>query len=510
MTLKKWIISIIVATLFLLPGTEIHASSLENLTRIQESSYAPTFPASTSPAPSTPGKAPYESYNYNYWKEAVPMPAAYLPSRYITGKELGVGEFLEPADLHISAAGLLYVLDTGHQRIVQVNRDWTKAKAISTFDNAGKQDGFANPSGIFTDQEERIYVADTDHQRVVVLSPEGKLVQIIEKPQSEVLPKGFEFFPLKVTVDAAGRVYVVARGVYEGIMQFDEQGAFLGYVGTIKVKRDYADYFWRLVSTKAQRAQMSLFIPTEFSNLDIDHKGFVYATNIDIGSKEPIKRLNPSGEDVLKRFGYYEVAGDIYYRKTVGPSKFVDINVLGDGIYSALDSTQGRVFTYDESGNLLYIYGGHGNQLGLFKTPVAIDHIGERQLVLDRGKGNIAVFEPTAFGFNVNQAVRHHFRGEDTEAEAYWNRVLQLNSNYDLAYSGIGKAKLMQKQNKEALAYFKLGMDRKNYSVAYKRYRREVMQEHFGTGMSLLLTAALAFATYRAIRHWKQRRNLRS
>ena len=76
---------------------------------------------------------------------------------------------------------------------------------------------------------------------------------------------------------------------------------------------------------------MRLFIPTEFSNLDIDGKGFVYATNIDVGSKEPIKRLNPSGEDVLKRFGYFPVAGDIYYRRTVGPSKFVDIKVLGDG-----------------------------------------------------------------------------------------------------------------------------------------------------------------------------------
>ncbi|WP_334075074.1 NHL repeat-containing protein [Paenibacillus sp. A14] len=494
MTAKKWIISALIAAL-LLPSGEIYGSPEP------ASGFAPPAAPVSEPAP-----APYESYNYNYWEEATPMPAAYLPGRSITGKELGVGDFAEPADMHIAASGALYVLDTGNQRIVRIGKNLTEARVISSFDNEGKQDGFANPSGIFTDAEERIYVADTDHQRVVVLSPEGSLVRIIQNPQSEVLPQGFQFLPLKVTVDEAGRVFVVARGVYEGIMQFDERGNFIGYIGTIKVKRNYIDYFWRLVSTKAQRAQMALFIPTEFSNLDIDHKGFVYATNIDVGSTEPIKRLNPSGEDVLKRFGYYDVAGDIYYRKTTGPSKFVDIKVIGDGMYSALDSTQGRVFTYDENGNLLYIYGGRGNQLGLFKTPVAVERMGECQFVLDRGKGSIVVFEPTEFGLNVNAAVRLHYRGEDAEAESYWNRVLELNGNYDIAYIGIGKARLMRKQNKEALEYFKLGMDRKNYSVAYKRYRREVMKEHFGTVMSVLLAAALAFAAYRIARHWKQRR----
>jgi hypothetical protein len=372
--------------------------------------------------------------------------------------------------------------------------------------NEGKEDGSANPAGIFIDGDEQIYVADTDHQRVVVLTAEGSLVRIMKQPESDVLPQGFQFIPLKVAVDEAKRVFVVARGVYEGIMQFEEDGTFLGYVGTIKVKRDYGDYFWRLVSTSAQKAQMRLFIPTEFSNLDMDGKGFVYATNIDVGSREPMKRLNPSGEDVLKRFGYFPVAGDIYYRRTVGPSKFVDIKVLGDGMYSALDSTQGRVFTYDETSNLLFVYGGIGNQLGLFKTPAAIERLGDRQLVLDRGKASIVMFEPTEFGKQVNLAVRHHYRGEDAEAERYWERVLQLNANYDIAYIGIGKAKLMKGENKEALKYFELGMDRKNYSVAYKRYRREVMKEHFGTFLSAGTGGLLLYAVYRTVRYRKQRR----
>ncbi|MFG1735097.1 gluconolactonase [Paenibacillus sp. 843] len=478
MSAKKWLLSLAAASL-LLTGL---------------------MPGSVS------ASAPYESYIYNYWEETVAVPAAYLPVRSVTGKDLGIGEFLEPSDMHVSEAGNIYVMDSGNKRIVCLDETWKVVRVIDTFMNDGKEDGFANPTGIFIDGDEQIYVADTDHQRVVVLTAEGTLVRIIEQPESDVLPQGFQFIPLKVTVDEAKRVFVVARGVYEGIMQFEEDGTFLGYVGTIKVKRDYGDYFWRLVSTSAQKAQMRLFIPTEFSNLDIDGKGFVYATNIDVGSKEPIKRLNPSGEDVLKRFGYFPVAGDIYYRRTVGPSKFVDIKVLGDGIYSALDSTQGRVFTYDETGNLLYVYGGIGNQLGVFKTPAAIEQLGDRQLVLDRGKASIVMFEPTEFGKHVNLAVRHHYRGEDAEAERYWERVLQLNANYDIAYIGIGKAKLMKGENKEALRYFELGMDRKNYSVAYKRYRREVMKEHFGTILSVGTSAVLLYAVYRTVRYRKQRR----
>lgn len=450
--------------------------------------------------------APYESYNYNYWKEATPSPAPFLPVRSVTGKDLGIGEFVEPADMHVSKAGNIYVLDSGNRRIVCLDNSWNIIRIIDSFTREGKEDTFANPSGIFTDELEQIYVADTDNQRVVVLSKGGELVRILENPESDVLPEGFQFYPLKVTVDHANRVFVVARGVYEGIMQFEENGTFIGYVGTIKVKRDYGDYFWRLLSTDAQRAQMRLFIPTEFSNLDIDSKGFVYATNIDVASEEPIKRLNPSGEDVLKRSGYFAVAGDIYFRRSVGPSKFVDIKVLGDGMYSALDSTQGRIFTYDDTGNLLHVYGGIGNQLGVFKTPVAIEMAGELQLVLDRGKSSIAVFEPTEFGRSVEQAVRHHYRGEDAEAERYWERVLRLNANYDIAYIGIGKSKLMKGENKEALHYFELGMDRKNYSVAYKRYRREVMKEHFGTFLSAGTGAVLLYGVYRIVRSRSKRR----
>ncbi|CAI6016541.1 hypothetical protein PAECIP112173_00084 [Paenibacillus sp. JJ-100] len=449
--------------------------------------------------------APYESYNYNYWREAVPSPDAYLPSHIVTGKELGIGHFKEPGDVNVSPAGWIYILDSGNNRIVVLDSDYQLVRVLDGFEKDGSQENFNMPGGLFVDAEERIYVADTGNSRVVILDSTGKWIQSIAKPTSDIIPESFQFQPLKLTVDAVGRVYVVAQGVYEGIMQFDEQGDFIGYVGTNKVERDYGEYIWRMFSTKAQRAQMILFVPTEFSNADMDHKGFVYATNIDPGSNEPIKRLNPSGEDVLKRFGYFDVKGDIRYRNSTGPSRLIDVKVLGDGMYSVLDATQNRVFTYDDEGHLLYIYGGKGNQVGTLKTPVAIEQSGHYQMVLDRGKNSLVVYESTRFGRLVNEAAAFHYQGEDAKAVDLWKEVLKLNANYDIAYIGIGKSLLMEKKNKEALAYFEIGMDRKSYSVAFKRYRREMMKEHLGTFLTVAIALIVVLLLTRMAVKWRQR-----
>jgi hypothetical protein len=462
--------------------------------------------------PSASAAAPYEAYNYDYYGDSAPLPAPYLPESSITGKSLGIGDFKEPNDMYVTPDSTTYILDSGNARIVVLDKDMNVVRVIKTFENKGKQDGFAAPAGMFVSDKNEIYVADTDHARVVVLSDKGDLIRIIEKPQSDILPADFKFVPLKVTVDKADRVFVVARGVFEGIMQFDDKNAFMGYVGTINVSPSVWDRLWKSLSTKAQKAQMQLFIPTEFSNVDIDSKGFVYATAIDITSDKPIKRLNPSGDDVLKRLGYWPVKGDVRFRmfgNNSGPSKFTDIKVLGGGMYVGLDTNRARLFTYNDEGDLLYAFGGRGNQLGIFNTPVAVEQIGDKLAVLDRGKSSVTVFRPTEFGTLVRQATTEHYNGNDDVAVKLWSDVLRLNTNYEIAYLGIGKSLLMQKQNEKAMEYFKLGMSRKDFSVAYKRYRREVLKEQFGTFMTVVLTLIIAFIAYRITRQVIRRRSVK-
>lgn len=439
---------------------------------------------------------PYDSYNYSYWVYPVRSPAPYLPDRVMTGKELGVGEFNNPRDLFVTQDNQIYVADAGNNRIVIFNEDWSVDREIDSFRNAGQIDKFNNPIGVFVTEDGTLYVADRDNRRIAILNSDDRLVGIIENPESEILPNDYVFEPIKVSVDTAGRVFVVAQGVYEGIMEFSPEGQFEAYTGTNLVSPNMADYFWRIVSTQAQRAQMVQFIPTEFSNLDIDERNFIYATNIDANTNEPIKRINAFGNDILKRHGYHNVAGDLRYDRTgsdQGTSRLTDIVVAGAGKYSALDSRNGRIFTYDDEGNLLYIFGAIGTQKGTFRTPVAIDLLKDQYLVLDRGRATITTFSPTLFGKLVNDAVYYQYEGIMEEAADAWAEVLKLNANYELAYMGLGKSLLRQGKHKEALGMFELGMDKEYYGIAYKRYRRDVLKESYEIFFTVVTIAAVAY-----------------
>ncbi|MFC5651909.1 gluconolactonase [Paenibacillus solisilvae] len=456
--------------------------------------------------------APYDSYNYSVWEDSVPSPASYLPSKVITGDQLTIGQLKGPSDLFVSKNGTIYIADTGNQRIVVLNSNWKVIRTINQFDHDGKPDLFNKPTGLFVKEDGTIYVADYENQRVVLLNGEGQYLRQIDHPKSDVLASDFVFNPVKLSVDRAGRVYVVAKGVFEGIMQFDDQGAFIGYIGTNTITPNPADYFWKVISTKAQRAQMNLFVPTEFTNMDIDEKGFLFATNIDKTTDAPIKRLNPSGKDVLKRFGNFTVSGDLVFSildgDRAGTSQFIDIKSTVEGSYYALDSLRGRIFTYDQEGNLLYIFGEIGSRAGTFKTPVAIDKVGEKVLVLDGGTGRITVFEPTLFGMKVNEATRLHEAGKEQEASKAWEKVLQLNANYDIAYIGIGKAQLREQDYKSAMRSFELGVDRKYYSIAFARDRKQWMRAHMGEVLTYIVLLAAVIAAWRIFILIRSRRSV--
>lgn len=436
---------------------------------------------------------PYSSYNYDRWEDVVPAPAAYLPTDSLSGKTLGVGYFNQPSDMVVSADNEIYILDTNNNRIVIFDEDWNLVEEITTFDNNGTEDSFNLPSGIFVTDAGVIYVADSENRRVVALGPDRVVEQIIENPQSETFEDDFEFVPQKVGVDYAGRIYVIARGVFEGIMSFDETGKFYGYVGTINVAISPIDILWRALSTKAQREKQQLYIPTEFTGLDLDPDGFVYTTNVDSSSNETIKRLNPSGNDVLKRPSNGQVKGDLMFRlygQYSGASRFEDLVIRDKGIYTAIDSNRGRVFSYDHEGNLLYVFGSLGSQLGTFKKPVAVEVLGDQILILDQEKGHVVLFNPSEYGTYINTAVGLRYDGDEEQAVYYWQEVLKRNVNFELAYVGIGKSLLAKGDNKAAMKYLKLGMDQKYYSVAYKRFRNEVLKANLGyilTGLILLV-----------------------
>lgn len=455
----------------------------------------------SAPAYTNATQLPYTSYNYNYWEDIVYTPAAYEPDFSRSGKDLTydgepIGAFVTPQDMCVSGDGKIYLADTGNNRIVIMDSKMTKVlNIISTFDNNGTEDTFKQPTGVAVSESNQLYIADSQKNRIVVLNENGSLARIIDNPTAEVLDDGFVFVPLKVTVDYADRVYCIAQNMFEGIMVFETNGQFTGFFGTINVEITLWERFWRKLASKEERAKSQLFIPTEFTGVDIDPDGFVYASNIDANGIQGVRRLNPRGEDVIKKGTNQNLGGDLQIDGTTdysGPSQFIDVVYRAHGIYSCLDRKRGRIFTYDHEGNLLYIFGGLGTQDGTFQLPTAIEDIDGDLLILDATNAKVTYFKATEYGRLINEAVGLRYDGDEALAVELWRQVLLLDENNELANTGIGKAYLTAGDYESAMKYLKLGMSRDYYSVAYKRYRNAYLTEHASVFLTLLILVVIA------------------
>jgi len=259
-----------------------------------------------------------------------------------------------------------------------------------------------------------------------------------------------------------------------------------------------------------------MFIPTEFTNMDVDDRGFILTTNIDIDPVSTIRRLNPHGDDVIVNFNENDkpFMGDLRFvalGPAAGTSRFVDVlHESGMGMYRVLDANRGRVFTYDTSGNLLYVFGGIGNVLGMMDRPIALDSFGDYVVVLDAGRNALVFFTPTLYGRLVNDAVRMQFEGDEAGAVEIWREVLRLDSNNSLANVGVGRSLLAAGEYRAAMEYLRMGMDIRLYSEAFRFYRSDVLRRNLPviltTAVALLIIITIFYNFHPAM---KQRRMLK-
>ncbi|MCR5154891.1 MAG: gluconolactonase [Lachnospiraceae bacterium] len=456
---------------------------------------------------------PYDSYNYDYRENIHYTPAPYEPAGMVVGTELyyngeSIGALKTPQDICKSPDGNIYVADTGNNRVVVLDSTLTKVvDVITSFNNNGNEDTFSQPYGVAVSEKGNLYVADNLNKRVVVLDKDKNVILIVENPQSITLGNNFVFQPLKVTVDYADRIYVIAQGQFEGIMVFDTNGEFTNFFGTIGVNLSLWQKFWRRMATKEERANQQLYIPTEFTGIDVDPEGFIYATNIDPNGIQAVRRLNPNGQDVIRKGENENVGGDLQTAGTsdyAGVSQFVDVVYRENGIYSCLDRKRGRIFTYDNEGNLLYIFGGRGTQEGTFELPVAIETVDVGLAVLDATRGGIILFQVTEYGRLINEAVGLRFDGDEAEAVGLWERVLELDEDNELANSGIGKAYLTAGEYKTAMKYLRLAMNRDYYSIAFKRYRNELLKDNANAFLTILLVIIIGINVFKFVKKRKK------
>jgi hypothetical protein len=336
---------------------------------------------------------------------------------------------------------------------------------------------------------------------------------VINRPVDQTVDEASDFLPTKLVVDKAGRCFVLARNYNKGFLQYDREGEFIGYMGASEVRFNFTDYIWKLLSTQKQKSQMAQFVPTEYNNVAMDKDGFLYATNsvfeehmLRSDEAKPIRKLNSMGTDILVKNAELPPIGDVWWDNAggvSGSSRLIDITVLDNDIYYAIDRTRGRIFGYDDQGNLLYAFGSIGNKLGYLQFPTAIDHMDNDLIVLDSRNIGITFFTPTEYGKLINDAIMAYSVGQYELSADYWREVLRLNGNYDMAYVGIGRALLRQEKYKEAMEYFEFALDDINYSKAFQLYRKEWIEDNIiwiFTSFFLIITVPIVIGKVKKIR----------
>jgi len=442
------------------------------------------------------------TYNYDFWEEQVASPDAYRVSEYILGTSLGIGHFRDPQGLFVRE-NRIYICDSGNNRIIKIEVDekgkHTVKAIVSSVIINGEESRLNYPMDIFENRDGNLYIADTNNYRVLILDKNWNYIHTITKPYDESIGDE-EFIPVKLVVDFANRVFIQALNINKGLMEFDSRWEFSGYMGANKVVVNPIDYIWKLLSTQAQKERMDLFIPTEYSNIALDKDGFIYVTNSK-GQTDPVRRLNAMGQDILIRNGYEDPIGDLAIGDAggiSGRSRFIDVTAFDNDSYACFDMARGRIFMYDFQGNLLYAFGGVGNREGSFQQPTALESMGYSLYALDSRAASLTRFDLTDYGMLINKALNEYKAGHYESSAEFWEQTLKVNGNYDLAYIGIGRAALRQKEYQKAMKYYKLKHYREGYGKAFQLYRKQWMEENLWwilliIGILILLPPVIRF-----------------
>ena len=455
------------------------------------------------------GEVPYKSYNFDRWRNAVPAPNGYLPVGDIRGSNLGIGDFLRPADLfYHRGSGEIYIVDTGNNRIVVLDGGFALIRVIDIFTYNGGEYELANPTGIYITPDETMYICDQDNGVLVVSGKYGDIIRLIGLPEHNMIIKDadFTFRPSKVVVDQYGKIYIQALGFFEGLLSLTPEGEFISFFGANHVEMTWRlrmNQLWNIIRTRDQREAAESAVPIEYSSLFIDADNFIYATVVtvveDAGpGANYITRLNPLGVNLL--------------RNTPMPwlwqsyASLSDVTVDDNGVMTMLCTINGIIYQTDRRGNLMFAFGGRGHQLGLFRNPTAIMEVGTSLLVADAAKNNVTMFERTEFGALVHNAMELFNDGRYQENIEPWLQVTRSDANYLLAYTGLGRAYYQLEDYAQAMGYFRLANDREGYAAAYREYGAIRVRANFGWIFTAILLIAALVICWPRISKWRCQR----
>ncbi len=435
---------------------------------------------------------PYATYTYA--KDGTPRisPTAYAPVMNIDSSYMGLDVKLDdPRDLFVDCDNNVYIVDAANNRVIVLDENYKLSFIIDEFINdQGIPDSFTKPSGVYAN-DKQIYVCDTDANRIVVFDRKGNFDKILAKPSSALFGEDSIYKPVAVAVDQYDRIYVISSTTYQGVVVLTSEGDFTGFIGAQEVTYSLWDVIWRGFQTKEQRQQSAQYLPTEYNNICVDSDGFIYVTSssntasnqyAQLRSRSakysPVRKLNAAGDEIMKRLGYFSPSGEVNVTRE-NVSRIIDVAVGPEKTWSIIDENRQKIYTYDDNGQLLFAFGDKGGQLGNLTSIEAIAYQGDKMLVLDKSDDLFTVYKRTEYGDILISALANENNRKFDQAIYYWQEILKRNSNFDLAYIGIGRSYYNAGEYTEAMEYYQSAYDTANYSAAFQEVRKQWMENYF-------------------------------
>ena len=451
----------------------------------------------------------------------------YKSTKVISASSLGLEQSLKGLnDLCIDGSDNVYLLASDRSQIVVLNSDYTYQKTIEIKDEEGNQLKFKGAQGIYVDKNNTVYICDTSHSQILVSDINGNLIDVLEQPESSLIPEDFYYQPYRIVKDEKGYTYILSQGCYYGALAYSPKNKFLGFYGANTVKAtalDTLSFLWdKLTQTDEKKELSAKSLPYSFVDLALDSEGYIVTCTGITSSEEngtgQIRKLSPGGGDILyKRTVDGSSITSTSYNflesklvKKQGSNRIQNIVAVAtdenDFIY-AIDQEFSLVYVYDSECNMLGGFGGGNSgslQKGIFSKPVSIKVHRGSILVADSDTERVTVFETTDYGKALMEAQSKYIKGDYEESEELWGKVLSLDNGNQLAYRGLAMSALTATDYENALKYSKLGLDYTVYDMAWQKIISQKMSDNFLPIFIIAMLVIVGFVSYIIV---KKKRN---
>lgn len=393
----------------------------------------------------------------------------------------------QPQDMIVDEE-ILYIADTASGRIVLYNLETSEMKEMGV-------GVLTTPAGLFMTEDNELYVADNEAGAIVVFdATTGTVLRKYERPTTVTFGSDAVYRPSKIVVSENDTIYVVSDGAFDGIIQLDQKGEFLGYFGYNNnpiTAWDYiADYFF----TDEMKEQLTNRVPYSFKSVTIDKKGMLY-TVTQSAEGNALKKHDVAGHNLLST-------------EMTDEKDFIDVCLGLDKRIYAVTST-GLLFEYDVNGELLFTFGGRAiatERNGVFTTVSAITCDDEGRLyVLDAERGLVHILRPTDYAESYHEAMELYNIGDYDGSAQIWKHIKAVGGTNFYVENNLAQCLYEQRDYENAAVHYKLAGNRDGYSDAYWQIRNQQISAILPYAIAVLFVYVVGKFIYKRLTKGKEK-----